>query len=289
MIQNITLKRQLTENQAEQLKGQFLDETSFDQLITYDCDGYDANGLLVFKFRKQAIPHEVVKSGYESFKDSITLTDGRGMAAGGNAPRIRKDGSISKIMIASKVFSGNAGYMDAGAMVHYCRRTAFARDYFEKFKTGIPFVEYIDGLYKELCPEHYARQIKISLATNQNYRIGGTSFTTVTVNRNFQTAVHKDSGDLPDGFGNLCVYRQGHYDGSYFCLPEYRTAIDMHTGDILFVDVHRFHGNTPFKNQSKDFMRVAFVMYYREGMIKCQGPAEELHRIKMEETGFLRL
>lgn len=288
-MQQLTLKRKLNENQAEQLKGKPLDNTAFDELINYDCDGYDANGLLIFKFRKNAIPLEIVKLGYDSFKNSITLTDGRGMAAGGNAPRIRKDGSISKIMIANKVYSGNVGYMDAGAMVHYCRRTAFARDYFEKFKAGIPFVQHIDGLYKQLCPEHYAKQINVSRATNRNYRIADTSFTTVTVNRNFQTAVHKDSGDLPEGFGNLCVYREGTFDGSYFCLPEYATAIDMQNGDILFVDVHRFHGNTPFMNCSADFMRVAFVMYYREQMIRCKQPSEELFKIKMEETGFMRL
>jgi hypothetical protein len=179
--------------------------------------------------------------------------------------------------------------MDAGAMVHYCRKTAFARQHFEKYKQGIPFVECIDSKYKELCPEHYAKQIAIAKGTNRNYRIADTSFTTVTVNRNFQTAVHKDAGDYPDGFGNLCVYRQGTYDGSYFVLPEYRVAIDLYNGDLLFADVHRWHGNTPFRNCSEDYMRVAFVMYYREYMYLCKQPKDELQAIKQKETGFLTL
>jgi len=274
---------------AEDLKGKFLDETSFDMLITNDCDGYDMHGNMLFRYRKNAIPFELLKSGYEAFKDSIVLTDGRGIASGSSHKRIRNDGSVSNITIGNKVFSGNVGYMDAGAMVHYCRKTAFAKDYFEKFKTGIPFVEFIDKKYEELCPEHYRKQLAIATGTNRNYRIGETSFTTVTVNRNFQTAVHKDAGDFPEGFGNLIVYREGDFKGSYFCMPEYRVAIDMQNCDILFADVHRWHGNTPFKECVGDYKRIAFVMYYREYMYKCKQPKEELQKIKQGETGFLTL
>lgn len=287
-MQTYKLKNQMPKG-ADHLKGKFLDENSYDLLITNDCDGYDMNGNLLFRYRKNAIPLEVLKNGYESFKDSIQVTDGRGIASGSSHKRIRKDGSVSNISIGNKVHSGNVGYMDAGAMVHYCRKTAFAREHFEKFKQGIPFVEFIDKKYKELCPEHYGKQIAIAKGTNKNYRISDTAFTTVTVNRNFPTAVHKDAGDFPDGFGNLIVYREGDYKGSYFCLPEYRVAIDMQNCDILFADVHKWHGNTPFKECSEDYKRIAFVMYYREYMYKCKQPSEELQKIKQEKTGFLTL
>jgi hypothetical protein len=146
--------------------------------------------------------------------------------------------------------------------------------------------------------------MQISVGTNQNYRIGNTSFTTVTVNRNFQTAVHKDTGDFADGFGNLCIYREGNWDGSYFTLPQFKVAINMQNCDMLFVDVHRWHGNTPFINHNAlhkyqeegndrwvegEDLRIAFVMYYREYMYKCKSPSEELKRVKMEQGGFLRL
>jgi hypothetical protein len=274
---------------AEHLKGVFLTDNDYDVVIGYECDAYDVHGNLLFRYRKNAIDMALLKLGYESFKDSIQLTDGRGIASGSSHKRVRKDGSISNITVGNKVYSGNVGYMDANAMVHYCRKTAFARDYFDQFTAGIPFVQKVDKLYAELCPEHYKKQIAIATGTNRNYRIADTAFTTVTVNRNFATAVHKDAGDYPEGFGNLCVYREGHYSGSYFCLPEYRVAIDMQNGDILFADVHRWHGNTPFKECSDDYLRIAFVMYYREYMYKCRQPSEELNRVKMEKTGFLTL
>lgn len=288
-VRKIIAKKILTEEQVDKLQGKFLDDNSYSEVIREDCDAYDIHGALLFRFRKNAIPFDVLKLGYESFKDSIELTEGRGMASGSSHKRIRKDGSVSKITVGNKVYSGNVGFMDVNAMVPYCRKTAFARKYFDKFKSGIPFVEHIDKLYQELCPSFHAIQMKVATGTDINWRIGKTSFTTVTVNRNFQTAVHKDSGDLPQGFGNLCVYREGTYDGSYFCLPEYGIAIDMQNCDILFADVHRWHGNTPFRDMSEDYMRVAFVMYYREYMYKCSSPSGELERIKQEKNGFFTL
>ena len=289
MVQTLKLKRVLTPAQGDALHKKFLTRDHVETLVDYDCDGYDLNGKMLFRYRKNAIPMEILKQGVGAFEGSIQLTDGRGSASGSSHKRIRKDGSVSNITVGNKVFSGNVGYMDAGAMVHYCRKTAFARDYFEKFKEGIPFVKHIDDLYKELCPEHYAKQKAIAEGTNKNYVIADTSFTTVTVNRNFATAVHKDAGDYPEGFGNLIIYREGHYEGSYFCLPEYGVGIDMQNQDVLFADVHSWHGNTPYENTSEDFMRIAFVMYYREYMYQCKSPSEELFETKMRETGFLKL
>lgn len=283
------LKKQLTDEQAENLKGKYLNDKNYDLLITEDADGYDLNGRLLFRFRKKAIPLETLMLGVNSFKDSIELTESRGYASGSSHKRIRKDGSVSNITVGNKVESGNVGFMDAGAMVKYCRKTAFAKNYFDKFNAGVPFVKFVDDKYKELCPAHYAKQKAISEGTNKNYIIGDTSFTTVTVNKNFRTAVHKDAGDYPDGFGNLIAYREGDWTGGYFCLPQYKIAIDLQNTDMLFVDVHQWHGNTDFINTTEDWLRISFVLYYREYMYKCKQPEEELLNMKMDKTGYLNL
>ena len=38
-----------------------------------------------------------------------------------------------------------------------------------------------------------------------HYKIKNTCFSTITINRNFRTALHKDAGDFSEGFGNLTV------------------------------------------------------------------------------------
>lgn len=297
----LQLKLLMTAKQSEKLNKQFIDEKYINSLINYDCDGYDSQGKLLFKFRKNAIPLDVLKLGVDSFKDSIKITNGRGAASGsvhkrvfsgiGTTGRNYKVGDITGIKIGNNVESGNVGYMDRSKLGrgNYCRMTSFAQSYFEQFKQGIPFVKYVDDLYRQLCPEHYARQRTIADATNRNYVIDGTSFTTVTVNKNFRTAVHKDAGDFMDGFGNLCCYREGHYEGCYFCLPEYGVGFDLQNGDMLFVDVHKWHGNTPFVNADPDFLRISFVMYYRENMIECKQPSEELKNIQHSTGNFFKI
>jgi hypothetical protein len=275
----------MSDAEADRLQKKTLTGSEMIFLVDKDTDCYSDTGLL-FKFRKGVVPFDKLHQGYIAFRDSIEFTEGRGSASGYSGKRIRKDGSKSKITVGKKVFSGAAGYLDPAAMIPYCRKTAFTSQYFDRFKSGLPFVEEVDRLYKELCPLNYAKQKEIADATNRNYVIGDTSFTTVTINKNFQTAVHKDSGDFQPGFGNLIVYREGNYDGCYFCLPQYGLAVDMQNTDILFVDVHQWHGNTPFINCSPDFLRISFVLYYREYMIDCKQPKEELHNIKMKKGGY---
>lgn len=115
-VKVLTLKRVMDEKRAAKLKQSFLTEEHFHTLITEDTDGYDVNGNLLFRYRKNAIPFDLLKQGYDSFKDSIELTEGRGSASGSSHKRIRKDGSESNITVGNKVYSGNVGYMDAGAI-----------------------------------------------------------------------------------------------------------------------------------------------------------------------------
>jgi hypothetical protein len=283
-MKTIILSRTYTDEEVKnRFHKKFLSDDSYNKVIQDDCDAYNNNGELLFKFRKNVIPFNILKLGYESFKDAIVTTDGRGSAAGGIFKRGKVKAAINYVQ------SGPVGFMDRTNQMPYCRQTAFNKNYFEQFQRGIPFVKQIDKLYEKLCPEHYLQQIKIVKATNRNYVIDGTSFTTVTINKNFITAVHKDNGDLPQGFGNLCVYREGEFEGAYFCMPEYSIAIDLQNSDMLFVDVHRWHGNTPIRNASPDYLRISFIMYYRENMIACKSPSEELARIKKERGGFYRL
>ena len=278
------LDRKLSDKDAGRLfKSKHIDSSHYDMIIDHDCDGYDkATGALLFKFRKAAMPLETLELGVNAFKDSIGLSANRGAAAGGR---------LKGKTMAKAVRSGNVGFMDRGGMHRFCRKTSFAREHFDEFESGIPFVQFIDDKYKELCPDNHAKQLAIAKGTNHNYVIGDTSFTTVTVNENFRTAVHKDGGDYSEGFGNLFVYRKGDWTQGYFTLPEWKVGIDMQNGDMLFVDVHRWHGNDEFVGLDPENgdLRISFVLYYREYMYKCESPSNELKRTKMKEGGYLKL
>ena len=288
-MEKIKFKRVLTEQQGHELAKKHIGEEYIKTLITNDADGYDMYGNLLFKFRKNVIPIDILKAGVDNFKDSIEWTESRGAASGFSGKRTRADGSISNTSVGAKVESVVVGFMDKSAMIRYCRKTAFTKKYFDNYQEGLPFVKFVDEQYKKLCPEYYNRQKNIAEGTNQNYVIPDTSFTTVTVNKNFRTAVHKDAGDFSEGFGNLVVYREGDWGGGYFILPEYGVGIDLKNTDILFVDVHKYHCNTGFTNFTDDCLRVSFVLYYREYMYKCKAPKDELLRVKIDQGGYHRL
>ena len=53
-MKTLKVKRKIIN--GDYLMGSFLDETSFDELINFDCDVYDGSGMLLAKFRKNILP-----------------------------------------------------------------------------------------------------------------------------------------------------------------------------------------------------------------------------------------
>ena len=122
-------------------------------------------------------------------------------------------------------------------------------------------------------------------STSEDFVIPGTSFTTVTVNKNYRTAVHKDSGDFKGGFGNLVALRKGYFEGGVICLVRWGIGFDLQNGDLLLMDVHQWHANTPLKLVDPKAVRLSLVMYYRENMIKCGTAKQELKKVKNRKKG----
>ena len=88
--------------------------------------------------------------------------------------------------------------------VKMCRMTKFTKDEPEKWKSVIPLVKEADKLFKQLVPDRYSIQISRAMKT-PDFQIAKTAYSTITVNYDWRTAIHRDSGDLEEGFGNLCV------------------------------------------------------------------------------------
>ena len=150
-----------------------------------------------------------------------------------------------------------------------CRTTAFTSQQVEKWKKVIPLIKSIDKQFKLLIPDKY--KVQYNRARKTPWYINGTSFSTVTINFNWRTALHQDSGDLDEGFGNLVVLEEGKYTGGYTGFPQYGVCVDVRHGDFLGMDVHEWHCNTKIKPITKDYSRLSLVCYLRKNMIKCSG------------------
>jgi len=288
----IKLKPCLSDEEVNKLKGALLSEKDYRTLITYDADIYcEETGKCVAKFRKKVIPNNIAQAAFENLKGVSVSSTNRGSSAGlkengkATSNKILKDGTKSNTNHAGQVNSGIIGYFDRNSRFPYCRQTAFNEKQFDKFKKAYPIIKLVDTKYAELMPEQYKLQRDEADKTSKEFVIKNTAFTTVTVNKNWQTAVHTDKGDFEKGFGNLVALRKGKYVGGYFVVPKWGVAFDLQNCDLLLVDVHQWHGNTPIQKIDEDAVRVSLVMYYRKNMISCGTSEEEVSMAKRRVLG----
>ncbi|MBT6252690.1 MAG: hypothetical protein HOI84_05230 [Flavobacteriaceae bacterium] len=231
-------------------------------------DIYDAEThKLLVKFRKKVLKKTELKIFYDATYDftSKMVTPNRGNTTGSKKRNLKNN---------PKVKSAILGYFDrwgakekmqfrrAGEPIPLeVRETRFSAAHPDKFQKALPLIKSIDNFYQKMLNKFYKKQRQ--KADETHFKIPETSFTTITTNINFQTSIHKDSGDDEEGFGNLAVIENGSYTGAETCLSQYGIGIDVRQGDILFMDVHEWHGNLPMFPNSKDATRMSIVCYLR--------------------------
>lgn len=272
-----TVRKILSDAETELFKGKFMEERHFPIVLKDDADVQDEAGNYIIRFRKNVLSHKAIDDAYDALKEFITHTStdrgiasgsGKGVLTGAKKPVMSNIlGYFDKWSVSQKSTFKRSGIKMPGQ----CRLCAFNVKFPDKWKRVVPLIQEIDAQYEKLCPTEHADQFKAAKQTP--YHIRGTSFSTITTNLNFRTAAHTDSGDWPNGFGNLVVIEKGSsYEGNYTGFPQYGCAVDCRNGDFVAMDVHEVHGNTPMKPKDDTSKRLSLVSYLREGIIKkCKG------------------
>ena len=304
-------------------EGKFFDVTSDVTVFDEDVDVYAiqtdedvAAGAprrkLLAKFRKAVFKPEQVQVGWDAFRSLAIPSRNRGAAAGpvdlkgvywsrrkpvettGWSTRYMQNGKISKMRVNNVVASGVIGnYEKTPFLGQPCRMTGYTRRGLKHYLHGIPYLEAIDRTFKELVPDSHRKQLA-EVSKKPMYQISDTAFSTLTVNMNFRTALHKDAGDYSQGFGNLSVIEWGKYHGGETQFPRFKAAFNLRTGDFVAMDVHEWHCNAALVETKEDaeynktipdirtrdastgvigsqerFQRISFVCYFREKLEKC--------------------
>ena len=327
-VKKVYVKPVCSDEELEKKEGTYMTEKDVKTIFNEDVDVYDGENLIA-KFRKNVIPKEIIETGWEAFYETAATSQKRGAAAGPIqhkstywkkrrpvetnkwSTKYILNGKVSKMKVNNLVFSSILGYFEKTAFMKLpCRLTSYTQRYFENYKRGVPYIQFLDNCFKILTPTNYAKQLARA-KKNPSYRIDGTAFSSVTINRNFRTALHKDDGDFKEGFGNLSVIERGKYSGGETIIPKYDIGFNVRTGDFLAMDVHQFHCNTEMtENESqkeynkklarihfddrstgtlggeKNFTRISFVCYLREKLIDCKRSETKKYysRIKFDET-----
>ena len=316
MVKKIVVKAIASDKDFAKHEGTWFEEDALDQVIREDADVYaqetDGSERLLAKFRKGVLGKEDVQRGWDGFRLLAIPSRNRAAAAGpidlkGKywskrkpteiskwSARYVQNGKVSKMRVNNVVASGVLGYYESTAFLDAaCRMTGYTRKALKNFLHGIPFLEAIDAQFKKLVPAAHAKQLA-ALRKHKAYQIANTAFSTLTVNLNFRTALHKDAGDYKDGFGNLSVIEWGKYHGGITMFPRFRVGFDVRTGDFLACDVHEWHTNSKLYETEEDkkynetlpdirtrdpetgvvgsdhrFQRLTFVCYFREKLAAC--------------------
>ncbi len=277
----------LTSRENKDWTGKFLDEDCYDLLLDEDALVLKPDGTMLCLMRKKALAVDNLKHAYKAFHKISISTANRGNAAGTGMVRLKKaDGTLSNTMVSKEtVDSGVIGFMDRNPRYPYCRACAWNLENPEKFAACFPMIQQISKIYEEVDPEHYKLQLEVVKKTSPDFVIPGTVFTTVTINKDFRTACHRDAGNLKECSSVINVIRRGNWKGANLCFPDFKVAAKLDSGDVLFFDPNEFHGNTPLVKLSSDAERWSFVYYYRENIIFCGTAEEELQRVKTRKAG----
>ena len=317
-VKIIVVKKVMSDDAIGKKEGDFIDEKFIKTIAKQSCDVYriDDNGskILLAKYRKNVIPKNKIEIGFKGFAKLTKPSRGRGPSAGpinANSKYWKKrnvskcqskwmtyqvlsNGEKSKMQVSNPVISTPLGFTESNGLGNLpCRLTHFTRTNYDSYKCGLPFIDEVDKCFKELIPDAHKKQ-RCQANKRKDLQIKNTAFSTITVNRNFRTAMHKDNGDFKQGFGNLSVIERGKYSGGYTVFPQYGIGFDVRNGDFLAMDVHEWHANTSlfetkeqkeYNNKMEDifkdnpdigtagtsfkFTRLTFVCYLRENIIHC--------------------
>jgi hypothetical protein len=266
------VKKNISDVAMEKHKHQFVTPSLIDIIINDDADVYTDDNRLLLKFRKGKLSKEKIDTFYENMIDfARTTSTNRRLASGLRTKTRSKKVKTDKDIAA---MTNIVGYFDSlgpsqkvllkkhGIKLNPAvRETRFNMLYPDKFKKLIPLIREIDTYYEKIVPDHYKKQHRKAKQTY--FKIADTAFTTVTTNVNYKTTIHTDRGDDAEGFGNLVVIEHGKYTGGETCFPQYGVGVNVRSGDVLFMDVHEWHGNLPIHLENKDAVRLSIVCYLR--------------------------
>lgn len=229
-------------------------------------------GKLLCVIHRGAIPLSLCKTAVECYTRVAQQGSTNRGAAAGTKHRDRSYTSYEKGVHSN---SAIMGYIDHTHYNRPCRLTSYSHKHFEEYQKGVPFIQSINECFQLLVPDAYRRQYQEAQKTK--YHIENTAFSTITVNYNFRTAVHRDAGDFEEGFGNLVVCQE-EMEGGWLLFPRYRVAVVLETGDFMAMDVHEWHCNSKLQAKKPSGFRLSFVCYLRNRMSECEKVNERLEQ-----------
>ena len=253
------------------VEGQFPDPSHLRQTLDEDTKVIGPDGTINAVLVCNAIPPSLHKLAFKLWKAVDELPSNRGTAVGSpSLPRVRSDGTLGvrravpknvlQILKVRHVAQGTLGSLDR-TPDQPCHRTPLSIHRPELLDGNKPLIELVDKLYRQHAPTFYAKQRSV-IEQATRWRLWKTVFSTIYIAKNFRTAYHFDSGNLPGVMSALMP--MGKFTGGELVLPHWRIAIAFKPGDLLLFDPQQLHGNLPFFGE-----RLSAVFYCERRIAEC--------------------
>lgn len=220
-------------------------------------------------FLKSAVSETLCRSAAQVLEHAATLHNLRKKLNGGLSPPE----------------TGIVGFYDYLNNAHQrkCRETQFTRNNWPALANDVaPLLKTLDTVYREHAPLHYRLQMH---AIPKAYQLFDTVFSTITVNRNFRTALHTDKSDFKGGLGLLVVI-DGLFEGCDLAIPALGRAFRLRVGDVLLFDTSLLHGNTELHSDDGMWHRTSLVCYLRSPLMSstCMQQQRQLLDSALQRT-----
>jgi 2-oxoglutarate-Fe(II)-dependent dioxygenase family protein len=284
VLTELRVRTRLAEPAVRELAGKCPGDPDYDVLLTGPARVVKLDGRPLCVYLPGALTQALDAPGVYDILHSLRdrLSRNRGQASGTIRFRSRQKRSYTK-PIASTII----GAIDPGGQQRYCRLTSWTGQNLPAWARLRPLLAEIAGHLAEQVPDRYCAQQAQADLTDPAWTVPGTPFSTVTVNNTFATGIHTDKGDLDAGFSTLAVLRRGAFTGGRLVFPAYRVAADLAHGDLLLMDAHDWHGNTPITCacgttppgagpcEACGAERISLVCYFRTKLTQCGTPDQE--------------
>jgi hypothetical protein len=170
----------------------------------------------------------------------------------------------------NRAYSAVFGTIDRSGRTPFGRLTKPTMDKYEDFEKQKGFYHEVDSLLKEHMPDRWqVLHDRFKQVKDERYNLFGTSFTSLTINHNFQVAAHVDSRNAEGGIAVLTALDSGTFEGFDFIMHPLRLAFHLRTGDVFIGDNQSVpHSMTEMRNASADAESITYVFYSRDSIIK---------------------
>lgn len=165
-----------------------------------------------------------------------------------------------------------------------CRISASTRDYPALASQLFSLARKTFEVMQEIAPERAAETEAAAAPISKDWKIPGTPWTSIIVNRNNPLRYHYDAGNSK-GAWSAMLYVGSGVEGGGLLFPEYDLKMPFKDGLLSFFSGQsELHGVEPIKRLTEKAYRYSIVFYTLEQMKNCKSMKDELRDAQVRRT-----